>query len=141
MLAGEAETCSWQGWPVCWRTWRGAPGKLLLAFSGQISASGLFLFPKNTDNVFMPLCSNMRMHVHEALPHPNKGGCRSVLACRAIDTQTMGTPALLVWWQWGDGEKAAHPFTSAFAPFIHRYQHYKMFVSAGALPELRSGLI
>lgn len=51
LVAGEAETCSWQDCPVCWRTLRGAPGKLLLFVSGQVSASGLFLFPKHTDNI------------------------------------------------------------------------------------------
>lgn len=69
---------------------RDVPGKLLLVLSGQISASGLFLFSKNTDNIFLPLCSDMTMCVHEALPYPSKGGCRSMLAYGAISTQTVG---------------------------------------------------
>lgn len=46
-----------------------APGKLPLVPSGQVSAAGLFLFLKNTDNIFLRLCGDMAMDVREALPY------------------------------------------------------------------------
>lgn len=90
MPAGEAEMF-WAR-PACLLedVLRDAPGKLLLVLQGQVSASGLFLFLKNTDNIFLPLCSDMTMYVHKAFPYPSKGGGRSRLAHRAMGMRTAG---------------------------------------------------
>jgi len=68
----------------------GAPGKLPLVLSGQVSASGLFLFPKNTDSISLHLCKDTTMDVFEALLNPSQGACRSVWVHRAISMQPKG---------------------------------------------------
>lgn len=71
------------------------------------------------------------MYVHEALPYPSKGGCRSMLAHGAISMQTVGrtSPPCVVavddgsgWWQHKRGERATHHFALVFRPFIPHYQ-------------------
>lgn len=106
-----------------------APGKLMLALCRQVSASGLFLFPKYTDNVLLPLCSDRRMYIHEAPPFPGKGSCRTILAHREILGCSLCGDSGVMAAQ--ERRKGHTQFCLRFALFIH---HQKTSVSTEAQP-------
>lgn len=82
-LSGEAKDCSW----ILLQSSQTAPGTLMLPLSRQVSASGLFLFLKYTENVFLPVCSDSKMCIPEAPPFPSTtilahwASSREILGC------------------------------------------------------------